>query len=218
MVVGTGQQITDGAGNVTQVGGVPSSGITPIVGLMPVEVGADNTLNHVKTAVDQGLILNPSGAMPQIQSGLRYWWLVLVVIANDPSDVFNLQATLLWQPNGTTFTNPATIFSFMTGWVDAPALVGTTPLWGGTYSAYPWATFAHFFNGFVNPWSGGTYMAFGFGTASTITSTPIAVYSPLVSSNGYWIVGGVSQQGDWDGWQSNPYLTYIYATLQQISS
>lgn len=221
VVVGTGQQVTDGSGNVTNVGGQPSSGITPIVGLMPVEVGADKTLNHVKTAVDQGLLLNPSSAAVQMQSNSLYTVGSFNVLANDPSDVFNINVTLQWQPNGTTFTNPATIWSFMTGWVDASPAVGTTPLWGaGPYSGYPFPSgFSSTFNGWANPWSGGSLKAFGFGTAPTTTTTVLN----NSQVNFFGSVTGLSAGSHnisvtFNSWAANPFLTYIYATLQQISS
>lgn len=227
VVVGTGQQVTDGSGNVTNVGGQPSSGITPIIGLMPVEVGADKTLNHVITAVDSGLILTSSGG--SVSAGYQYTVASFNVIANDPSDVFNIQASLQWLPNGTNFLNPSTVWSFMTGWVDAPALVGTSPIYGGSYSAYPTPTvdsygaaIAHY-NGWANSgWVGGVYKAFGFGSTN-LTSTPIMVNSTV---NFFGSITGLSAGSHnisltfnpWVTYSSAPIPVYVYALLTQVSS
>jgi hypothetical protein len=133
---GDGQWGADVTGDNTAldtvyVNGVASSLISPISGLMPIETGADRTLNHVLTTTVSEPIVDGGGTDIKLAAGTprAYTFLQFAVIANDPSDVFNIQAVIQWLSNGSAdyfiLGKPCVL-----GYVDCPAAIGTSPLYG----------------------------------------------------------------------------------------
>jgi hypothetical protein len=186
------------------VNGVPSSSISPIAGLMPIETGADKTKNHVlTTSVSETIGVQMSSGSP-----IAYTFLQFAVIANDSSDVFSINAVIEWEPNGGYFliTQPCVL-----GYVDTPAVIGTSPNYGG-----------------VQP-STTTYKTFGFGVGAFSAHSYVyaggADAGPLGTATFCGSVTGLSAGSHTlsllfisNSQSGGSYLTYAHAELTQISS
>lgn len=191
------------ARDTVYVNGVPSTSISPIAGLMPLETGADKTKNHVLTTSIREPLEDPGGGYVLLRYGTlslpsasscAYTVADYSVIVNDPSDVFNLYAVI--QCSGTAGSSG---YPQALGYVDCPVVVGTSPYYGGT------------------PPSTSTYQTFGFGAgtgnctfAGTVTGLSIGSHTLSVIFMNYTSYDGTST--------GNAYLYYVSSYLVQVSS
>jgi hypothetical protein len=194
------------AQDTVYVNGVPASSISPIAGLMPIETGADKTKNHVlTTTVSESIGVSLAYGTP-----IAYTFLQFAVIANDPSDVFSLNAIIEWSAQGSgdyfIVGQPCVL-----GYLDTPAVIGTSPHYGGSQ---PSTTAYRTFGFGVGAFSAHSYVVVGGGDAGALGTATFNGSITGLSAGSHTLSLIFIDYSSYGGAE----LIYANATLIQVSS
>lgn len=194
------------AADTVYVNGVLASSISPIAGLMPIETGADRTKNHVlTTSVSESIGVSLAYGTP-----IAYTFLQFAVIANDPSDVFSLNAVIEWSAQGSgdyfIVGQPCVL-----GYLDTPAVIGTSPHYGG---GQPSTTTYRTFGFGVGAFSAHSYVVVGGGDAGALGTATFNGSITGLSAGSHTLSLIFIDYSSYGGAE----LIYANATLIQVSS